>query len=399
MMRSDYQKIGTLFYGTEIAAATPTFMEKLIKGMAARNLETFFSFRQDNHNDGADKSFNPSWLQNEGTQQAMETYNDRAKRYSSVIGNPEGHNFYSRKGAFVLFGAGNVWECAIVDDIGRVVTVDGRKVYIGKNCAIIPANVLSIQKVDTVESPMYKMVLGSCKNIYLIPENSVVLAKQFMKELNGIDVMEPSKSVKEVWDKAAISKVSVYLGKEGYRIDGNVMAPAEIVLGIEKNAEYGTQQALTMLRVLGVAPDRGNEILKIALNRASEGGKVDVYGVNEDYINAGAFSGIEKNARKYEIMKKIAAELKLDLVKEASVIDDPESVDAVLSLNFINEDNLGDYVDGIQSMKRVISKLAGLLIASRMGLKDIDESAVRKAMDGLEKTVEGLEAVKLALGK
>lgn len=135
------------------------------------------------------------------------------------------------------------------------------------------------------------------------------------------------------------------------------------------------------------------------MNRASEGGKVDVYGVNEDYINAGAFSGIEKNARKYEIMKKIAAELKLDLVKEASVIDDPESVDAVLSLNFINEDNLGDYVDGIQSMKRVISKLAGLLIASRMGLKDIDESAVRKAMDGLEKTVGGLEAVKLALGK
>jgi hypothetical protein len=107
---------------------------------------------------------------------------------------------------------------------------------------------------------------------------------------------------------------------------------------------------------------------------------------------------MEKKARKKEIFRKMADILRTDTVKIASAIEDPEAVDNVLSLNFINEDNLTDYVGEIPNMKKSVTKLAGMLVASRMGLADIDEGATKKAIDGLEKVIDGLESVKMAMG-
>jgi hypothetical protein len=71
----------------------------------------------------------------------------------------------------------------------------------------------------------------------------------------------------------------------------------------------------------------------------------------------------------------------------------------MLSLNFINEDNLNDYIDQIQILQKVVGKLAAMLVASRMGLSDIDENATRKAIDGLDNVVKGLENIKLSIQK
>ena len=117
----------------------------------------------------------------------------------------------------------------------------------------------------------------------------------------------------------------------------------------------------------------------------------------DDYVNEKAFEPMEKKAKRKDVFKKMADILKTDTVKIASAIDDPEAVDNVLSLNFINDDNLSEYVDEIPTLKKSVTKLASMLVASRMGLADIDEGATKKAIDSLEKVIDGLESIKMAI--
>ena len=382
----DYNKTGVHFYGQELP--TPSIMEKIVKNMEQTNVQDFFAFSADNHHTGADKVFNPSELQNQG------------KRSSGYRREEEVYGLDTRSaydnGIFILYGAGDAWECTLVTGVAKAYALEGRKIYVTKNDAIVPANVASIQKVSHIQNPVYKMILGKVKNIYLIPEHSVILNRRNMCEIDGEDIMHPSKPVQMAYEKANIMKVAVRLGNEGYLISGAPTNDLYKVAGIDSSVELGTKEAMFVLDTLG-AKSRTTEILKTALSRSGE--PVTVYGVRSDYINPEFNQPLEKQARIRDLKHQIAMDLRIDLTKEASVIQDPEAVDNVLSLNFINEDNLGDYIDNIQMFKRSISKLASMVLASRMGLADIEESAARKAMDGLESVVEGLEGVKLALGK
>jgi hypothetical protein len=354
-------------------------MAKVIENIADNNINDFQSFDNTNHGTGADKVFNPI---------AMADQSAKGNGNKSPI-----MDTYGNKSILILYGAGEFWECAKVNNISKVWTVEGRKVYMSNSIAIIPSNVASIQKVGSVDvltEPLYKMILGKIKNIYLVPESSVVISTRLMTNLDDVDIMSPSKSVKAMWDERALNKVAVYVGEEGYKIDG---APVEALKKLASFNELGAKDALNALRIMGVDKDRGTGILKQALL-----GPVTVYGVSDDYINENVFEPMEKKARKKEIFRKMADILRTDTVKIASAIEDPEAVDNVLSLNFINEDNLTDYVGEIPNMKKSVTKLAGMLVASRMGLADIDEGATKKAIDGLEKVIDGLESVKMAMG-
>ena len=389
--RYDYNKSGVLFYGSEIKNA-PGLMESIIKNLQKDSVD-FYRFDQSNHNDGADRVFNPIWQTNEGKRCDMYGEN-RERRYAHTIGNPERHGY--DKGVFILYGAGSAWECVEFPEVQKTWVVDGKKIFIGKGAAIVPANVLSVQKVggvDVMTQPAYKIALGHIKDIYLVPENFIYLNRSLMSELDDEDIMEPNRPIKEKWEKQNITKVSVWLGSEGYNIKGQPIEPLMKVAGM--SGELDTATAMASLKIMGVDDVRSKEILKTAMDR----GVVTVYGVRNDYLNPNAFKDMEKGAKAKDIMKKIASELKVNLVKEASVIEDEEAVDTVLSLNFINEDNLQDYIDNMASMKKIVTKLASMLVASRMGLSDIDEGAAKKAIDGLEKVIDGLESVKLALGK
>ena len=153
---------------------------------------------------------------------------------------------------------------------------------------------------------------------------------------------------------------------------------------------------------MGMTKEGAENTLKHAVNRyiSKEAGErhVTVYGVRGDYINPdfNPNEAIEKTAHQKSVLKKIASILRKDLVKEASAINDPEAVDVVLSLNFINEDSLKGFVDNISEMKRTLSEMSKMLIASRLGLSDLDESALTKSMEGLDSVVRGLENIKLA---
>jgi len=91
---------------------------------------------------------------------------------------------------------------------------------------------------------------------------------------------------------------------------------------------------------------------------------------------------------------KAAASVKRNLFKEASFIDNAQTVDALLSLNFVTPDNITKFVGKIPHFKATISHLASSLIASRLGMKEIPEEASAVAMERLIEVVNGLEKLR-----
>lgn len=88
--------------------------------------------------------------------------------------------------------------------------------------------------------------------------------------------------------------------------------------------------------------------------------------------------------------------LKTDLIKEAAFLGDHQTIDSVLSLNFINMENVKTFIDFVPHLKEASSKTAQLLIASRLGLGSVPEEAAKKAMDNLERVIQNLENLESA---
>jgi hypothetical protein len=83
----------------------------------------------------------------------------------------------------------------------------------------------------------------------------------------------------------------------------------------------------------------------------------------------------------------------IDLSKEAASLEDQGLVDTVLSLRFINDQNLDQYVGFIPQLEKAASHLADLLIGSRIGV-NLEESPIKTAMEGVVKVVEDLRQLR-----
>ncbi len=86
-------------------------------------------------------------------------------------------------------------------------------------------------------------------------------------------------------------------------------------------------------------------------------------------------------------------ELRRNLVKEAAVIDDAETADKVLAMNFINPENIGTFASYLPELDTAMCKLAEMLIACRMGMRNVDEGAVERCMKNGEQVIDGLKAL------
>lgn len=144
--------------------------------------------------------------------------------------------------------------------------------------------------------------------------------------------------------------------------------------------------------------NRGATLDKVAqiIKKARESGRVKVHGVEP----LRSKEEIVKHAQGiYEKLESICDGIRKDLVKEAAEIDDSMTVDALLSLGFINPDNLAKFVSFRPVFEKVLDYLAELTLACRLGLKDMNESALVTAMGRLEDVVEGLKRVENGLKK
>lgn len=79
-----------------------------------------------------------------------------------------------------------------------------------------------------------------------------------------------------------------------------------------------------------------------------------------------------------------------ELWKEAGVNIPKETVDTILSLNFLTPENASSYLTYLPLLEKTSSILAELLVASRLGMDDIREASALNAMTQVNAVVKGL---------
>jgi hypothetical protein len=165
--------------------------------------------------------------------------------------------------------------------------------------------------------------------------------------------------------------------------------------GIEKLSKKATlnldyHDALFLATTIGMSP----EFAETKLAQAVKHGNTTVTGLHP-------ITPIEEFEKKAEQKIKIARtpvtayidSLRQDLVKEAVIFEDEDTVDKVLALNFISPENIKTFVEYLPALEETMQKLNKLLIASRLGLEDLEETALTSTIEGLEKTIDGLKTL------
>jgi hypothetical protein len=148
-------------------------------------------------------------------------------------------------------------------------------------------------------------------------------------------------------------------------------------------------QATFLLASLGC----GREKIAQAYKTASDRGLAELHGLTFTPLAE------EKIAQAKPLaghLYKIALSLRSNLIKEASYLENSQTVDALLALNFITPQNIAKFISKIPALKNAISQVASCLVGSRLGIRDIPEHSASGAMMRLVEVVDGLEKLKAA---
>lgn len=150
----------------------------------------------------------------------------------------------------------------------------------------------------------------------------------------------------------------------------------------------GLDEMMFLLAGLGVNQDYGVQKLSQAMT-GEEPVRVRVGRT----LKLAADEIAEAQARAQETLSQLP-QLRQQCFKEAAVLGDPTAVDTVLSLGFLNPDNLMTFVGYLPALEASQSKLCDVLLASRLGnLLDTPEGATERAVRSLEAVLEGLKAL------
>jgi len=224
---------------------------------------------------------------------------------------------------------------------------------------------------------------------YLVPSSLKWLPLE-KKRVGVSDDLEVSEEF-DLQKNANHGRVGIHFTSDGYTFDGPNAA-------ITKGLTYDPADAEFILGGLGIAGKQARELLKTAQTR----GGCQVMGTVRI---------IPEDERLYESAKVASKKMgfkmpKCDLTKEAAVLSGPkavelwktagtalpkESLDAILSLNFLTAENASIYLNHLPLLEKCSSVLAELLVASRLGMDDIREAAAKNAMTQINAVIRGLE--------
>ncbi len=211
-------------------------------------------------------------------------------------------------------------------------------------------------------------------NDFLIPEDSAFVPMQFNAKFQSDTVLIEKVAARTSY----INKVKVTSDGREYSFEG---AP---VNELEKKAFLDRDSALLVMGVLGDSPE--GALSKLA--EASEKGE-------STFVASSRVTKTETPEVVTTEEAKVASVIKLNLVKEAAVLNNSETVDSVLSLNFITPENVQGYLDALPIFEESASKLAELLVGVRLGLSDIPEPAVASSLSGIERAITGLKKLQI----
>lgn len=162
-------------------------------------------------------------------------------------------------------------------------------------------------------------------------------------------------------------------------------APVE-KLGYDQRSFLSIDDALFLLVGLGASPTFGIQKLGEA-----------VYSQRPAAFQAAHDLETEESFRAQLEEKRASGpaipNFRVNLIKEAAFVPDSTAVDTVLSLGFINPENILTFVGYLPYLNEAQEKLCELLIASRLGMRDINEAALERCIRGVEGTLEGLRTL------
>jgi len=172
-------------------------------------------------------------------------------------------------------------------------------------------------------------------------------------------------------------------GEDSYSLSGY---PLEKLASNDKEF-LSFDQTVFLLAGLGVAPAKAMEKMAEAWGHSTP---VDIRAGRQIKLASEQIGTYEKKA---SALRSLVHELRVDLLKEAAVIPDPVAVDTVLSLGFINPENLGTFIGYLPLIDEAQSRMCELLVASRLGMRDVPVSALEKAVRATEDVLEGLKVL------
>jgi hypothetical protein len=210
-------------------------------------------------------------------------------------------------------------------------------------------------------------------NAYLVPETSTFI------KLAGERIEEPSEKVENVFARNIVERDGLGL----YQLSGP---------DFEKYAVRHDIRDLDVDTAYWAALHCGayeEDLIKVSSMKKHDKVKFD--------YDMFAPMGIEKIAEsiKENYIEEISEvdEIAVNLVKEAAIIPDKNTVDAVLSLGLIKKNNIMEFVNMLPQYEMLMSEMAKLLLASRVGLNGLPEDAIKSAMLSVTDVVLALQRI------
>lgn len=230
---------------------------------------------------------------------------------------------------------------------------------------------VSGRDIELIYTPLIESIMEKSANSYYIPAKMKFIRLGTERITPNASVLELRKVAK--WQRGSSKEATVKYTGINYEINGvDRDVPLKGLDNLSKHA------AKTSLVVLGATPGVANRIIKLAKEKHS--------------VKIGSLRNVTS---KYPLPAlddmRLAQSIRRDTVKLAAELPQSETVDSMLALNFVTPENIQVFASYIPTLKDSASHLAALLVAVRLGLKEVDEYAVKQSMTTLDEVITKLE--------
>lgn len=279
-----------------------------------------------------------------------------------IKGRPEGHGFFYRttdSGGAIAFVPCEIKTTAS-DDVGPYYIAE---TALGNSVKLRP--VPGLKEIAEVNSGEY----GIPGDAHWAP-----LGETALKMMD-----DPTAFVKTSAIRDHSSSIRILSDGRAWSLQGTPL----MKVAHEDREMLTASDALFMTCSLGVEP----QLAMRSLVKAAQVGEVELRGCRTIHLPHEKLA--EARSRAEELLSPLP--LKHYLLKEAAGLEDMNTVDKVLSLGFLNAENVATFVNYIPDFEKTIQRLADILIASRLGMSDVPEVAAKNAMERLEDVTRGLK--------
>lgn len=223
------------------------------------------------------------------------------------------------------------------------------------------------------------------KNIMSVDGVTVIPDDFHWMPLSGEAVVlmsDPTQVTKTAEHVRDLMSVTIRGTRDSYSLSGECVAK----LAQDQKSFLSTDDALFLLAGVGVNPN----LAATKLGEASDGFRP---------VSVPFTRTIKLAKDRLEESRKLAQDVQIrslrpvHLVKEAAYINDPMALDTVLSLGFLNEDNILEFVDSLPKIEDAQKKMCELLFGSRVGMTEIPEEPLERSIRATEKVLSALKAL------